>query len=178
MGGAGAGCALVAGARHCVFKCLTFAVDSGILQKNTEVFMDKTRICAVAAAIAAAGLAADVPHDVKYKVEATIAGAENLAELEDVPVLLRVPAAITSKSSREGADFAIIDDSGNSLPYDVASWNASGGSEIWVKVKNFAQGEKLTIYFGGAAQAYTLRGRNCRPCSFDIAAVFDLYKNH
>ncbi|MBR1870958.1 MAG: DUF2341 domain-containing protein [Kiritimatiellae bacterium] len=118
----------------------------------------KNIFAALYAGLCLAACAAGVPQDALYKIDATLSGAKALPragdELEDVPVLLRIPSGVAAKSSHEGRDFAIFDADGTQLPYEVASWSADGG-EVWVKVPKLAPDANLAIYFGGAAQEDT-----------------------
>ena len=72
----------------------------------------------------------------------------------DFPVLLRLPAAVSSQlRSAGGKDLLIEDESGTALSFEVETFNPSGTTLVWVKVPSLSSATVLTVYFGGAANA-------------------------
>ncbi|MCR5838879.1 MAG: DUF2341 domain-containing protein, partial [Kiritimatiellae bacterium] len=70
------------------------------------------------------------------------------------PVLLRLPAAVSSQlRSANGTDLLIEDESGTALSFEVETFNPSGTTLVWVKVPSLSSATVLTVYFGGTANA-------------------------
>ncbi len=70
----------------------------------------------------------------------------------DFPVLLRLPAAVSSQlRSASGTDLLIEDESGTALSFEVETFNPSGTTLVWVKVPSLSSATVLTVYFCGAA---------------------------
>ena len=70
----------------------------------------------------------------------------------DFPVLLRLPAAVSSQlRSVGGKDLLIEDENGDALSFEVETFNPSGTTLVWVKVPALSSATVLTVYFGGAA---------------------------
>lgn len=70
----------------------------------------------------------------------------------DFPVLLRLPAAVSSQlRSANGTDLLVEDQNGTALAFEVETFNPSGTTLVWVKVPSLSSATVLTIYFGGAA---------------------------
>ena len=53
-----------------------------------------------------------------------------------------------SQARSNGGDLRFIDKSGSELKYEIAKWNPSGESQIWVNVPSLQIGCKLTMYWG------------------------------
>ena len=70
----------------------------------------------------------------------------------DFPVLLRLPAAVSSQlRSANGTDLLVEDEKGAELPFEVETFNPTGTTFVWVKVPELSSITKLTVLFGGAA---------------------------
>ena len=70
----------------------------------------------------------------------------------DFPVLLRLPAAVSSQlRSASGTDLLIEDQDGTALSFEVETFNPSGTTLVWVKVPSLSSATVLTVYFCGAA---------------------------
>lgn len=70
------------------------------------------------------------------------------------PVLLRLPAAVSSQlRSVGGKDLLIEDENGDALSFEVETFNPSGTTLVWVKVPSLSSATVLTVYFGGTANA-------------------------
>ena len=68
------------------------------------------------------------------------------------PVLLRLPAAVSSQlRSANGTDMLVEDENGAELPFEVETFNPAGTTFVWVKVPALSSATVLTVYFGGAA---------------------------
>ena len=82
---------------------------------------------------------------------ATVAAGQSFA---DVPVLLRLSESIDgffySDLRVDGKDMFILDEEGNTLPYEIEVWNPSGESLVWVKVPHYTSDTRLTVYYGDA----------------------------
>ena len=70
----------------------------------------------------------------------------------DFPVLLRLPAAVSSQlRSANGTDLLVEDQNGTALPFEVETFNPSGTTLVWVKVPSLSSATVLTVYFSGTA---------------------------
>ncbi|MBR1921933.1 MAG: DUF2341 domain-containing protein, partial [Kiritimatiellae bacterium] len=47
-----------------------------------------------------------------------------------------------------GTDLEVLDTAGNSLPYEIDTWDATGESLVWVRMPVFEDGAKLTVVYG------------------------------
>lgn len=65
-------------------------------------------------------------------------------ELENFPVLVRIPAGRVADNSQ----LAFFDENGTFLPYEIDTWNANGESLVWVLVPSFYQNVKITLASG------------------------------
>lgn len=79
--------------------------------------------------------------------------------LANFPILVRIsPTTIdgfdyTDMATIDGTDLAFEDANGTPLNYDIDTWNTSGESLVWVQVPSLAQGVKITMSYGGVANA-------------------------
>ena len=70
----------------------------------------------------------------------------------DFPVLLRLPAAVSSQlRSVRGIDLMVLDETGAELPFEVETFAPAGTTLVWTKVPSLSAGTKLTVCFGGAS---------------------------
>ena len=86
-------------------------------------------------------------------VQATVAGYAGTSTLQNFPVLVRisendVPGFHYADCAAGGADLSFRDASGNALPYDVDTWDASGTSLVWVLLPEVAPGGETTFAMG------------------------------
>lgn len=85
-------------------------------------------------------------------VPATAVAAD--VELADVPLLVRLSAGTggtfdyADVKQANGGDLAFADADGNSLAYDVDTWNADGESLVWVRVPTFRRGTRIVMWYG------------------------------
>ena len=75
------------------------------------------------------------------------------AAVQNMPVLLRIaegnPVGFHyADVLNNGRDFEITDSAGNTLPYEIDTWNPNGESLIWVKVPSFENGATLHVAYG------------------------------
>ena len=75
------------------------------------------------------------------------------AEIQNVPVLMRLsegsPSGFHYADVRNnGKDFEITDAQGNTLPYEIDTWNTNGESLVWVKVPTFTNDVAITVAYG------------------------------
>lgn len=69
----------------------------------------------------------------------------------DFPVLLRLPAAVSSQlRSANGTDLLVEDESGTALAFEVETFDPTGTTFVWVKVPALSSATVLTVHFGGA----------------------------
>ena len=72
----------------------------------------------------------------------------------DFPVLLRLPAAVSSQlRSANGTDLLVEDETGAALSFEVETFNPSGTTLVWARVPSLSSATVLSVYFGGAANA-------------------------
>ena len=109
---------------------------------------------AVLAATAAMADALDTTLFSK-KSEMTISGYAGSSTLENFPVLVRLAAGSPSGfayADVTNGDLRFADASGNSLPFEIETWNPSGESHIWVSVPSLSgKTTKITMYYGATS---------------------------
>ena len=72
----------------------------------------------------------------------------------DFPVLVRLPAAVSSQlQTANGTDLYVEDENEVPLAFEVESFDPAGTTLVWVKVPSLSSATKLTVYFGGSANA-------------------------
>ena len=86
-------------------------------------------------------------------VQATVAGYAGTSTLQNFPVLVRisendVPGFHYADCAAGGADLSFRDASGNALPFDVDTWDASGTSLVWVLLPDVAPGGETSFKMG------------------------------
>ncbi|MBP5294753.1 MAG: DUF2341 domain-containing protein, partial [Lachnospiraceae bacterium] len=103
-------------------------------------------------------LATVVPTDFAKKMALT-PSATALAKIgetawTDFPVLVRLPAAVSSQlQTANGTDLYVEDENEASLAFEVESFDPAGTTLVWVKVPSLSSSTKITVYFGGSANA-------------------------
>ncbi len=72
----------------------------------------------------------------------------------DFPVLVRLPASVSSQlQSADGTDLYIEDENGDALVFEVETFDPAGTTFVWVKVPSLSSATALTVFFGGSANA-------------------------
>ena len=72
----------------------------------------------------------------------------------DFPVLVRLPAEASALlQSANGTDLLFTDENDATLPFEVETFNPDGTTFVWVKVPSLSSATRLTVYFGGSANA-------------------------
>ncbi len=72
----------------------------------------------------------------------------------DFPVLVRLPAEVSSQlQAADGTDLYFEDESEAPLVFEVESFDSAGTTFVWVKVPSLSSATRLTVYFGGSANA-------------------------
>ena len=70
----------------------------------------------------------------------------------DFPVLVRLPAAVSSQlQAADGTDLYFEDESEAPLAFEVESFDPAGTTLVWVKVPSLSSATALTVFFGGQA---------------------------
>ena len=84
----------------------------------------------------------------------TLSGYTGNSTLTDFPVLVRLPAAVSSLCMPGGDDIRFADAAGNLLNHEVDTWNPDGESLVWVCVPSLSGTDTtLTLYYcGGQSQ--------------------------
>lgn len=84
----------------------------------------------------------------------TLSGYTGNSTLTDFPVLVRLPAAVSSLCMPGGDDIRFADAAGNLLNHEVDTWNPNGESLVWVCVPSLSGTDTtLTLYYcGGQSQ--------------------------
>lgn len=109
-------------------------------------------------ALAAPEACAAVPTDFAKKMtltpSETALGKIGETAWTDFPVLVRLPAEASSElKSADGTDLFFTDENDASLPFEVESFDPDGTTFVWVKVPSLSSATKLTVFFGGSANA-------------------------
>ena len=72
----------------------------------------------------------------------------------DFPVLVRLPAEVSSQlQAADGTDLYFEDENEAPLAFEVETFNPDGTTFVWVKVPSLSSATRLTVYFGGSANA-------------------------
>ena len=72
----------------------------------------------------------------------------------DFPVLVRLPAEVSSQlQAAYGTDLYFEDENEAPLAFEVETFNPDGTTFVWVKVPSLSSATRLTVYFGGSANA-------------------------
>ncbi|MDA7823847.1 DUF2341 domain-containing protein, partial [Opitutales bacterium] len=53
-----------------------------------------------------------------------------------------------SQANANGGDLRFVSKAGEELKYEIANWNTSGESQVWVRVPSLASDENVTMYWG------------------------------
>ncbi len=89
------------------------------------------------------------PSSFPFQMDLTLSGYTGSSTLTDFPVLVSLSTSISGFSYngfldsdgdgvRTGGDLRFFASSGQELAYEIADWNTSGTSEIWVKVPSIS----------------------------------------
>jgi hypothetical protein len=89
------------------------------------------------------------PASFPFRMNLTLSGYTGSSTLKDFPVLISLSSSITgfsynglldpdSDGIRTGGDLRFFDSNGKELAYEIADWNTSGTSNIWVKVPSIS----------------------------------------
>ena len=89
------------------------------------------------------------PASFPYRMDLTLSGYTGSTTLTDFPVLVSLSSSISGFSYngfldgdgdgvRTGGDLRFFASNGQELAYEVADWNTSGTSDIWVKVPSIS----------------------------------------
>ena len=89
------------------------------------------------------------PTSYPFRMDLTLSGYTGSSTLTDFPVLVSLSTSISGFSYngfldsdgdgvRTGGDLRFFASSGQELAYEIADWNTSGTSEIWVKVPSIS----------------------------------------
>ena len=89
------------------------------------------------------------PTSFPFRMNLTLSGYTGSSTLSDFPVLVSLSSSITGFSYngmldtdgdgvRTGGDLRFFASSGQELAYEIADWNTSGTSHIWVKVPSIS----------------------------------------
>ena len=96
------------------------------------------------------------PENFSFYVPFTVAGYAGSASLESFPVLVRLadnsPTSFHySDCAAGGSDLRFADSSGNLIPHEIDTWNASGESLVWVRVPVLSNSATFRMYYGSIA---------------------------
>jgi hypothetical protein len=89
------------------------------------------------------------PASFPFRMNLTLSGYTGSSTLKDFPVLISLSSSITgfsynglldpdSDGIRTGGDLRFFDSNGKELAYEIADWNTSGTSNIWIKVPSIS----------------------------------------
>ncbi len=100
-------------------------------------------------------LCVPTPSDFLKSVEITLGSAlSETAITTGIPALVRLSESTISGfdyddfSLANGGDMMFFDASGQPLPHEVDTWDASGESLVWVKLPSTAANTTITMYYG------------------------------
>ena len=84
----------------------------------------------------------------------TFTGYVGADTLTDFPALIKLPEGVPgfayADAAADGADIYFTDASGNRIPHEIDTWNASGDSLVWVRVPTLADATSyVTLHWGG-----------------------------
>ena len=99
------------------------------------------------------------PSSFPYRMDLTISASNVDSNLTDFPLLVSLSTSITGFSYngfldsdgdgvRTGGDLRFFAASGQELAYEIADWNTSGTSDIWVKVPTISSSANIVITAG------------------------------
>ena len=117
---------------------------------------------AIAAAVPMLCAAAVSPDDFTRSITITVSGYQGSTELSDFPVLVRLKAenfgalgynVFNRADTPSTLDLAFFDSSNTELPYEIDTWNTSGESLLWVRLRNLSGTETSFKACFGAADA-------------------------
>ena len=129
-------------------------IDMKTLMKTTMKTIMKSSLCALAALFIASPALADVLDTTLFSKKSvlTISGYAGSTTLENFPVLVRLSAGSPSGfayADVTNGDIRFTDTNGNSLPFEIEKWDASGESHVWVSVPSLSgQATTITMYYG------------------------------
>jgi hypothetical protein len=101
--------------------------------------------------------------DWAHRQRLTFNNAAASETLTNFPVLVTLDVATFdySRVKSNGDDLRFIDAGGNTLAYEIATWNGTGTSTIWVRVPTITAGsttESIKMYYGNSAAAVGSNG--------------------
>lgn len=70
------------------------------------------------------------------RAQITVPGYTSETSLEDFPVLVRLPSAVTSLCRSDGADLQFQDQGGLVLAHEIDTWNIGGDALVWVRLSS------------------------------------------
>ena len=94
--------------------------------------------------------------ELERQVQMSVVGVPDDVTLANFPVLVRlspqtVPGFRHSQFRRDDhADLLFVDEDGYYLPYEIDTWDESGTSLVWVRIRNLVKGAAFTMCYGGA----------------------------
>ena len=100
------------------------------------------------------------PENFSFYVPFTVTGYVGSASLESFPVLVRLaddsPTAFHySDCAADGSDLRFADGSGNLIPHEIDTWDATGESLVWVRVPVLSNSATFRMYYGSVAPGAT-----------------------
>ena len=129
-------------------------INMKTLMKTTMKTIMKSSLCALAALFIASPALADVLDTTLFSKKSvlTISGYAGSTTLANFPVLVRLSAGSPSGfayADVTNGDIRFADSNGNSLPFEIEKWDASGESHVWVSVPSLSgQATTITMYYG------------------------------
>jgi hypothetical protein len=90
--------------------------------------------------------------DCDFQSRRTIEAASTGEALANFPLLVSLSASDLADVNPAGDDLRFIGSQGASLPYEIDTWDAGAGAQIWVRVPSMAADEptSLTMYWNNA----------------------------
>ena len=78
-----------------------------------------------------------------------------------------------SQANANGGDLRFIDQAGQELKYEIANWNTSGESHVWVRVPSLTNDSNFTMLWGNSAATLPAYANDGSPWS-DYFGVYHL----
>ena len=88
------------------------------------------------------------PSEFTNRMAVVFSGYTGGETLANFPALVRLGADATRAMLEDGADLRFADSAGNSLPYEIDTWDTNGVSAVWVRVPTLTRDTIIYAYWG------------------------------
>ena len=137
-----------------IYSKLKYLVRISRLTRSKFSFVAAVFACVLGVSQARAVVPTDFAKKMTLKPSETALAKIGETAWTDFPVLVRLPAEASKLlQSANGTDLLFTDENDASLPFEVETFNPNGTTFVWVKVPSLSSATRLTVYFGGSANA-------------------------